>query len=296
MDSEHGFTLNALWALRDDRELSEADWKVSVALLMHVDDAGRCHPSVATLAKVARTSRSAVQRSVARLQKGIGRFSLTKVERLSEAGDPDSHEYTLTVSKLPEGSPHTAPTPPHTGGTPAPHRAEGCALPGAGGSPTEGYKEDKGRGQGKRTLKNRRPALDASREPELAESFGYWTETLWRQVEILNAKGERIDRTKRQPEPTKARLEHFRARLREGFTVADVRFVIDRIRESDWHFKGENPSARIYIEPENTIRSREKFESWLARTPKKANGRGRGPAQPNRSGADEWRPEIEVLT
>jgi hypothetical protein len=99
---ESGFTLRAIWALRDealrdDRKLSPADWKLAMALISFCDEHGRCFPSVRSLAKAARTSPGAVRRSLRKLEMGDGPLRLRIERRGTAAGDAETHMYHLSV-------------------------------------------------------------------------------------------------------------------------------------------------------------------------------------------------------
>lgn len=116
MENEGGFsTLRALWALRDDRTLGYADWRVAVALLSFADADGNARPSVLRVAALVGTSPGAVRRSLARLEAHQGPVRLA-VERgrLTESGDPAPHRYSFSL----QGVDHTDRTLDHTDRTP----------------------------------------------------------------------------------------------------------------------------------------------------------------------------------
>lgn len=134
-----------------------------MALLMFADEQGRCWPSLARLAAVARTSRGAVRRDLAKLEQHQGLFRV-RVERArrTEHGDLDSNRYVLS---LVEGCDHPDPTCDHPAPTcahPSPGvgstEPHGCDHPGPTGVITQAPEEDTGRGQKKRTVKRGRAA------------------------------------------------------------------------------------------------------------------------------------------
>lgn len=152
------FTLRALWALRDDRELTAAEWRVAVVLVSFCDEQGRCWPSVRRIAEAARAHRSSVQRAMKRLEAGVGPFIVTvDRSRQTSAGDADSNGYLIALKG---GWPQRDPTPPQPDPTP-PQPAPGVAASGPHGwpqpDPTGGrngsHEEDNGRRQLKRTGK-----------------------------------------------------------------------------------------------------------------------------------------------
>jgi hypothetical protein len=142
-------TLDALWVVRDDRALSEAQWRVLVALIMHAGEDGRAHPGIRRLAEVARCSRSTVHAALAALEAGVGPIAVSiNRGRVTTYGDAETHEYVLGIRE--GGGP--AQTPPlqvsKPGGGPVEdprvahqetHRWSGT---GPTGGPAQGTKED----------------------------------------------------------------------------------------------------------------------------------------------------------
>jgi uncharacterized phage protein (TIGR02220 family) len=93
-----------------------------------------------------------------------------------------------------------------------------------------------------------------------AEFFEHWTQKLWTPIHGT-----------RKPKLTQGRRKPVRARLREGFTLDQLKLVVDHVAVSEF-MMGENDSGRAYIEPENFLRNRAKAEQWLAAKPR--NGKG----------------------
>lgn len=159
-------TLRALWALREDRTLDPATWKVAVALLMFANEQGVSFPSLSRLAETARTSRSAVRRALAVLEQHTGPVQL-RVERARRTahGDADSNRYVLVLNV---GCDQPDPTcvqgdptcdQPDPGVVPA--KPHGCDQPDPGGVTSQTPEEDTGRGQSKRTPKGTSSARSA---------------------------------------------------------------------------------------------------------------------------------------
>jgi hypothetical protein len=165
---EAGFSLQALWALRDDRSLSPAEWKVAVALVSYCDEHGACHPGLRKVASTARTSVGAVRRALASLEKSVGPL-LVRVERRrrTEGGERDSHRYQLTVVGCDQADPtcdqaspgcdQADPTCDQASPTVCSPEPQGRDQASPRGVITGVTKEDKRRGQGKKTVKSARP-------------------------------------------------------------------------------------------------------------------------------------------
>ncbi len=88
--------------------------------------------------------------------------------------------------------------------------------------------------------------------------------------------GNPILRPKRKLQATKSRLAPIRARLRDGYTVAELCTAIDAVARSGFH-RGDNEDGAPYIEPKTIFRNEEKVDGWLAAKPPqktidKANG------------------------
>jgi hypothetical protein len=93
-------TLDALWAVRDDRTLGAAEQRVLVMLVSFANESGRCSPSVYTLAAAARMRPQSVREALRKLESVEGPIRVTVHRaRLSRQGDPDTHEYILTPGK-----------------------------------------------------------------------------------------------------------------------------------------------------------------------------------------------------
>jgi uncharacterized phage protein (TIGR02220 family) len=96
---------------------------------------------------------------------------------------------------------------------------------------------------------------------EEREVFEYWAAKLW----PLAHKHGRV------PRATASRLSRIRARLREGYSVADLKRVVDAVAESKWHL-GENPNGIFYIEFETIFQNAETVDGWLTKRAGKAPG------------------------
>lgn len=90
------------------------------------------------------------------------------------------------------------------------------------------------------------------RNDEERRWFEYWGLKLYR---LIHADGV--------PRATEKRLGHFRARMRDGFSFAQFQRVVDAIA-ADEFMLGKNDRGRPYIEPENFMNNRERFETRLA--------------------------------
>lgn len=79
----------------------------------------------------------------------------------------------------------------------------------------------------------------------------HWTEQLW---------SKHHDRA---PKFNKKRRAPVSARLRDGYSVADLQRAIDAVARSGFH-NGENDKGKVYIEPETIFRDAGRVDSWLA--------------------------------
>ena len=59
------------------------------------------------------------------------------------------------------------------------------------------------------------------------------------------------------------RLRHIRARLADGYTVAQLRAVVDRV-SADPFYLGQNERRTPYIEPKTIMRNASKVDELLA--------------------------------
>lgn len=84
--------------------------------------------------------------------------------------------------------------------------------------------------------------------------FRHWSAIVW----------PKVHRDGSKPKASEKRLSKIRARLADGYTVDQLKCVIDRVAESPYHL-GENDSQRPYIEFETIFRSSEKVDGWLAK-------------------------------
>jgi hypothetical protein len=236
-------TMRALWALRDDRTLTSADWKMAVTLVSFADATGACHPGLGRLAATARTSRGAARRSLRSLELNGGPLTLTvERNRISNAGDADSHRYVLTV----KGWDQADPTPDHLSPTVGSTGPQRVGSPRPQGGITQTPKEDLEEDQ-----------LEEDREEDIRARaiFEYWAAVLWSKVH-----------PKRKPKPSTKRMKPIRARV-ATFTDDELRLVIDAVAASKWML-GENDHGRPFIEPETIFRNSEKVEQWLATKPR----------------------------
>lgn len=273
--SSAGINLRALWALRDDRTLSAADWKVAMALVSFSDERGVCRPGLRRLAAAARTSPGGARRSLEHLEKEGGPIVVrVERERWTEHGDRDTHRYVISLPVgCDQGNPTCDQTDP-TVGSPVP---QGCDQGNPrGGVPVITEEDILNTGE-----------EDTEEKKRVRDVFERWSSKLWSKVH-----------PDRQPKASQKRLKPIRARLRDGFTVEQLDTVIARVAGSNWHL-GENDQGRVYIEPETIFRNREKVDEWLAAKPAlrkgphtqhgvaagvDMSGRGRwhdGPKQPN---------------
>lgn len=90
--------------------------------------------------------------------------------------------------------------------------------------------------------------------------FEHWAMKLW---PLVHKHG--------QPRATAQRLARIRGRLKDGFTVDDLKRVVDFVAQSPWHL-GENASGKAYIEPETIFQNHGKVETWLTTRAGKAPG------------------------
>lgn len=104
------------------------------------------------------------------------------------------------------------------------------------------------------------PQKTPFKSDEEREVFEYWASKLWSLVH-----------GKRMPRATPSRLSRIRARLRESYTIHDLKRVVDAVSESKWHL-GENPNNRAYIEPETIFQNTETVDGWLTKRAGKAPG------------------------
>lgn len=236
-------TMRALWALRDDRTLTSADWKIAIVLVSFADADGACHPGLARLATAARTSRGAARRSLRSLELNGGPLTLAiERNRVSNAGDADSHRYVLSVKGWDQADPTPDQTDP-TVGSPKPHRV-GSRRPGGGitQTPKEDQEED---------------PIEEDTEEEIARAvFSYWASALYSKI------------SKRKPKRSPERMKHIRARLKDGYTLEELKSVIGHVAASDWHL-GQNDHGRPYIEPKTIFPNEAKVDSWLATKPRR---------------------------
>ncbi len=63
---------------------------------------------------------------------------------------------------------------------------------------------------------------------------------------------------------TEPKIKHINARLEDGFTVDQLKAVIDKVFKTPYML-GENDKKKLFIEIENFFRNTEKVEKWLER-------------------------------
>lgn len=100
------------------------------------------------------------------------------------------------------------------------------------------------------------PPNEPSKDP-IAEVFEHWVVTLYSKHH------------KRKPKLTEDRRKPISGRLGEGYSVEELKLVIDAASKSDWH-AGENDRGVVYIEPRTIMANAGKVDRWLAtKTPTK---------------------------
>jgi hypothetical protein len=162
--ADAGFTCRALWALRDDRTLDAATWKVAVALLSCSNELGQCRSGLRRIAATARTSPGAVRKALMKLERHGGPLRLSVQRgRRTESGDADTNFYQLTLT-LPgcdqENPTCDQPDPTGDQGIPTVGSGEthGCDQPDPTGGVSQITEEDLGRGSMKTKVKRVRAA------------------------------------------------------------------------------------------------------------------------------------------
>jgi len=94
-------------------------------------------------------------------------------------------------------------------------------------------------------------------DKKINEVWDYYTKKL----EVLGLKRKKTDSKKK----------HINARLNDGFTVEQLKTVIDNVFDSDFMLGG-NDRGKLYVEIDHFMRNTEKVEKWLT---------GRKPRAPN---------------
>lgn len=116
----------------DDESLGKEDLLTYWALAYHADKRGICWPSLSTIARESRCSRSKIIECIGNL---IAAGYVEKTTRLDSRGDPDWNAYLLTgrkrILERKEGV-------VHTGDHPSPHRGPPWSIPETTGSPSRG--------------------------------------------------------------------------------------------------------------------------------------------------------------
>ena len=120
------------------------------------------------------------------------------------------------------------------------------------------------------------PLADSGTEPgatapssaasaDVSEVFEFWASHVWRRAH------------QRRPKRTKERLSRIRARLREGYTAADLKAALAQAAKSNWHL-GENDRGQVYIDLQTLIGTADKVDRWLAAAerPSARTGQDRG--------------------
>lgn len=102
------------------------------------------------------------------------------------------------------------------------------------------------------------PSPPDHRAGEVQEIFAYWQASLSHPTAKLTAE----------------RRRKVEARLRQGYTVEQIKQAIDGCAASPFH-RGENDEGRVYDDLELICRSGSKLENFIARLSGGANGRGK---------------------
>jgi uncharacterized phage protein (TIGR02220 family) len=89
--------------------------------------------------------------------------------------------------------------------------------------------------------------LEKDVKAQALEVFEYW----------------RVQSGKLKSKPTKARQSKIMARLREGYSVADLKQAVDGLVSSPWH-RGENEDGRIFLDLELITRAGPRVEKFMA--------------------------------
>lgn len=224
---------------------------VALALLNHWSKSRETFPGVGRLVLWTSLSRRSVLRSV-QLLEALGALKVERKAGLANRYNlaPLSALTSATQAPVPEG--HQC----HTGNGPVP-QGHGSGATQALDQCHTGTRSDPGSDPSKRSRKGSMPSDES-------EVFAYWASTLWSKI------------SKREPKPTDGRMKPIRARLSNGYSVSDLKVVIDKVALSAWHL-GENDRGRPYIEPKTILRNEETVDTWLAQ--KRPQGPRRLPVQ-----------------
>lgn len=107
--------------------------------------------------------------------------------------------------------------------------------------------------------RSRSSIRDSEIEAQVDEVLAYFAETLWPKAHNGKPRGKQEHR--RKP---------IRARLRDGYTVAEIKSVFDRVGASPFHL-GKNDTGKAFIEPESVLGPK-KIDGWLSKPVPKGAG------------------------
>jgi hypothetical protein len=159
--ADAGFTMSALWAVRDDRTLTVPKQRFLTMLIAHAGRDGTCEVSTGRLAAELRTSEGAVRRMARDCEADAGPFNF-RIERQppKENGSPRPNRFVLQLRANPSDPPDHPDPPDH--GDPTPRSPKSGGPDHADPTPpiTVIPEEDLRRGSGKRIVERAPAVLD----------------------------------------------------------------------------------------------------------------------------------------
>jgi uncharacterized phage protein (TIGR02220 family) len=223
--------------------LSANEKLVALALLNHWSKNRETFPGVGRLVTWTSLSRRSVLRAIGtlealgaiRIERKVGlanRYDLTPLAALTSA----------TQAPVPEGHrcPPDTPPVPEGHGSSATQAPDQCHT-GTRSDPVRDPRRDPGK---------------RSTPPGELEVFDTWASKLFGKI------------SKRKPKRSPERLKHIRARLKDGYSVDELRRVIDHVAANPFML-GQNERGTPYIEPKTIFASAGKVDQWLASKPPK---------------------------
>lgn len=169
-------TLEALWAIRDDREMDADEVRVLNALIAFCNADGQCNPSTRTLADVARMRVTTVRAALLKLEKRAGPVALSVTRATAGDGPPKrdakghvvGNVYRLTLTQFQQSQGSGLTLVPVAPGFPNDDpRVPKRPKPGSNGHPEEDlYKEDLKDEWTRATQSVRSPTQSAKEESE----------------------------------------------------------------------------------------------------------------------------------
>lgn len=213
---------------------------VALALLNHWSRSRDTFPGIGRLEAWASLSRSTVLRAVQRLEQ-LGAIRIERAVGLANRYDlsPLATLTSLTetpVSERHRSQPDTPPVSEGNGGsvTETPDQCQGDTRSDPVSDPTSD------------------PGKRSTGSPAELAVFDEWASVLYAKI------------SKRKPKRTPERLKHIRARLKDDYSVDDLKRVIARVAE-DPFMLGQNDRGTPFIEPKTIFANAGKVDAWLAR-------------------------------